>query len=133
MMLGFAVASAAMALVQPWWAFPFDVLETTSTVIEQIPPVPVWSLVLWVVLLGTLVPYLLNLASLGHLTAAAASVASMLEPVLAAAIAFFLLGETLSPVQLAGAGVLLTGVVIAELSGAHPMPTEATVPIRPDG
>jgi drug/metabolite transporter (DMT)-like permease len=102
-------------------------------VIDALPDVPVWALVLWVIVLGTLVPYLFNLASMGHLTAAAASVASMLEPVLASVFAYVLLGETLSPVQLAGAAVLLTGVVVAELSGAHPMPTDAAVPAAPNG
>jgi drug/metabolite transporter (DMT)-like permease len=131
-MFGFGVATVAMAVVQPWWGFPFDTLEGSSSVIASIPAVPVWALVLWVVLLGTLVPYLFNLASMGHLTAAAASVASMLEPVLASVFAYLLLGETLSPVQLAGAAILLTGVVVAELSGAHPMPTDAAVPTAPN-
>jgi drug/metabolite transporter (DMT)-like permease len=132
-MLGFGVATVAMAVVQPWWTFPFATLEGSSSVIDALPDVPVWALVLWVIVLGTLVPYLFNLASMGHLTAAAASVASMLEPVLASVFAYVLLGETLSPVQLAGAAVLLTGVVVAELSGAHPMPTDAAVPAAPNG
>jgi drug/metabolite transporter (DMT)-like permease len=129
-MLGFGVATAVMAVAQPWWNFPFATLSGTSSVIEGIPEARVWVLVLWVVVLGTLVPYLFTLASMGHLTAAAASVASMLEPVLAGVIAWIVLGETLSPVQLAGAAVLLIGVVIAELSGAHPMPTDAAIPER---
>jgi drug/metabolite transporter (DMT)-like permease len=129
-MLGFGVATAVMAVAQPWWNFPFATLSGTSSVIEGIPEARIWVLVLWVVVLGTLVPYLFTLASMGHLTAAAASVASMLEPVLAGVIAWIVLGETLSPVQLAGAAVLLIGVVIAELSGAHPMPTDAAIPER---
>lgn len=127
-MWGFGVATLVMAIVQPWWLFPFDLLGTTSTLIEGVPPVSVWLLVAWVIVLGTTVPYLLTLASLGHLTAAASSVASMLEPVLAGVFAWVLLGEALTGWQLLGAGVVLTGVIIAELSGGHPMPTEATVP-----
>jgi drug/metabolite transporter (DMT)-like permease len=102
-MLGFGVAAVAMALIQPWWNFPFDVLGDTSTVIDDVPAVPVWLLVAWVVVLGTTVPYLLTLASLGHLTAAASSVASMLEPVLAGVFAWILLGEALGTWQLLGA------------------------------
>lgn len=126
-MLGFGVAALAMALIQPWWLFPFDVLSDTSSVIDGVSAVPVWLLVAWVVLLGTTVPYLLTLASLGHLTAAASSVASMLEPVLAGLFAWILLGEALVAWQLFGAAVVLTGVIIAELSGGHPMPTDAAV------
>lgn len=128
-MLGFGVASVAMALVQPWWNFPFAVLGEKSAAIEGIPAVSVGVLVAWVVVLGTTVPYLLTLASLGHLTAAASSVASMLEPVLAGVFAWVLLGEALSSWQLVGAAIVLTGVIVAELSGAHPMPTEAAVPL----
>jgi drug/metabolite transporter (DMT)-like permease len=129
-MYGFGVAAVAMALIQPWWNFPFALLGETSTVIADVPDVPVWLLVAWVVVLGTTVPYLFTLASLGHLTAAASSVASMLEPVLAGFFAWILLGEALGTWQLVGAAIVLTGVIVAELSGAHPMPTEATVPAR---
>jgi drug/metabolite transporter (DMT)-like permease len=131
-MYGFGVAAVAMALIQPWWNFPFALLDATSTVIDDVPAVPVWLLVAWVVVLGTTVPYLLTLASLGHLTAAASSVASMLEPVLAGVFAWILLGEALGAWQLIGAAIVLTGVIVAELSGAHPMPTEAAVPVGPD-
>jgi drug/metabolite transporter (DMT)-like permease len=131
-MLGFGVAAIVMAIVQPWWRFPFDAVSTRSQVITDLPEVPVWALVLWVIVLGTLVPYVCTLASMGHLTAAAASVASMLEPVLAGIAAWLLLDEALTQVQVLGAAIVLGGVVAAELSGAHPMATDAAVPEPPD-
>jgi len=130
---GFAVATLGVSLLQPWWTYPWSVLTRRSTVIDALPAVPVWLLVAWVVVLGTLVPYLLTLASLGHLTATASSVASMLEPVLAGAVAWVVLSETLLPVQVVGAAVVLVAIVIAELTGGHPMPTEATVPTKVTG
>jgi drug/metabolite transporter (DMT)-like permease len=125
---GFGVATVVVAVLQPWWSYPWSLLTRRSTVIDVLPAVPVWALVAWVVVLGTLVPYLLTLASLGHLSATASSVASMLEPVLAGAIAWIVLGEALAPVQVVGAGVVLAAIVVAELTGGHPMPTEAAVP-----
>ena len=125
---GFAVATIAVSILQPWWTYPWALLGRRSTLIEGLPAIPVWLLVLWVVVLGTLVPYLLTLASLGHLTATASSVASMFEPVLAGALAWIVLSESLLPIQVLGAAVVLGAIVVAELTGGHPMPTEATLP-----
>jgi drug/metabolite transporter (DMT)-like permease len=40
----------------------------------------------------------------------------MTEPVIAAAIAYVLLGEALTPVQMLGGAVVLAGVLLAETS-----------------
>jgi drug/metabolite transporter (DMT)-like permease len=68
------------------------------------------------VVLGTVVPFALVLASLRHLRATQASVVGMTEPVIAAAIAYVLLGEALTPVQMLGGAVVLAGVLLAETS-----------------
>ena len=46
----------------------------------------------------------------------------MAEPVLAAAVAWLVLGEALSPVQLLGGAVVLTGIVLAETARSTPVP-----------
>jgi drug/metabolite transporter (DMT)-like permease len=103
-------------------------LAASSSSLEGPPAAPVWLLVLWVVVLGTAVPYVFTLASMTHLTAAAASVASLLEPILAGVLAWVLLGETLEPVQIVGAGLVLAGLAVAELSGAPTMRADAALP-----
>jgi drug/metabolite transporter (DMT)-like permease len=76
--------------------------------------VPIWLLCLYLVVLGTIVPYLLIVASLQHLPATSVGILGMLEPVLASAVAWIVLGEALTGAQLAGGAILLAGVVLAE-------------------
>lgn len=66
------------------------------------------------IVLGTVVPYGLILLALRSLGSARTGLLGMAEPVLAAGVAFVVLGEALSPVQLLGGAVVLTGIVLAE-------------------
>jgi drug/metabolite transporter (DMT)-like permease len=116
-MWGFAFATAFWAVVQPWWSFPWDTLGITAEVFGAGgPDVPGWALIAWMVVLGTVVPFALVLQSLRHLRATQASVVGMTEPLIASLIAFVLLGEVLTPVQVLGGAVVLTGVLLAETS-----------------
>ena len=57
--------------------------------------------------------------SFGHLPAAFASVAVLMQPVIAAFYAFLIFSETLSALEILGAGVVLSGIYIAKI-GASP-------------
>ena len=59
-------------------------------------------------------PFLLSVASLRHVRATRAAVVAMLEPVIAAVVAYAWLGESLGVGQLAGGVVVLVGVVLAQ-------------------
>jgi drug/metabolite transporter (DMT)-like permease len=60
------------------------------------------------------VPFFLLVTALHHVRATRATVIAMLEPVLAAAVAYAWLGEELAAVQIAGAVLVLVGVGIAQ-------------------
>ena len=75
-----------------------------------------WVLVVWIVVLGTVVPFLLVIGALRHVPATRAGIMGTLEPVLAGLIAYWWLGETLAPVQVMGAVVVLVGVALAQLA-----------------
>jgi drug/metabolite transporter (DMT)-like permease len=75
---------------------------------------PGWVLVLWIVIMGTLAPYLFVLAGLKILSASTASVFGMIEPVLAGMIAWWWLSESLNGIQLIGCVVVIVGIVIAD-------------------
>lgn len=68
------------------------------------------------IIIGTALPFLLVVYSLRHIRASQASVIGMTEPLIAIVIAWVALGEVMTPVQLVGALVVLTGVVLAERS-----------------
>jgi drug/metabolite transporter (DMT)-like permease len=105
-------------LVLPWWTFDASTLADTPSLLGSLADVtaPVWVLVLWIVVLGTITPYVLTLSALRHLPSTRVSVVAMLEPVRAAAVAWLWLGEALSLLQLAGAATVLAGIVAAQTS-----------------
>ncbi len=128
----FAIASVFWAAAAPWWKFDFAVLGEDASLLGMFngTNLPLWTSVVWVVLLGTLVPYLLEITSLHHLTPTAKGVVGMSEPLIAAAIAWAWLGEALDNIQLAGAAVTLLGIIVIQSRqdlALHP----ASQPIAP--
>ncbi|MFI6158716.1 EamA family transporter [Micromonospora haikouensis] len=95
--------------------------------------VPVALLCAYVVVLGSVVPYLLVAGAMRHLPATSVGIVGMVEPVLAAAVAWVVIGagEALNVAQLGGGALVLLGVVLAETARAAP-PGRQTVPPAPD-
>jgi drug/metabolite transporter (DMT)-like permease len=116
--LAFGVASLFWAVVQPWWGFPFDALGETVSLggaLEE-TSAPVWLLCAWMIVLGTIAPFVLSLGALRHLPATRVSIVAMAEVVLASVVAWIWLEETLSAAQLFGGTVVLLGIVLAQTS-----------------
>jgi len=113
---GFLFATAFWTVVQPWWSFPGAAVARTVPLQGQLAAwhLPVWALVCWVVVLGTIAPFSLIVGALRHVTATRAGIVAMLEPVVATTVAWLWLEESLSPVQIAGAAVVLCGTVLAQ-------------------
>jgi drug/metabolite transporter (DMT)-like permease len=124
----FGAAAVFWTVLQPWWTFPWADLTRRVALPGPLPDTDVaaWLLVVWVVVLGTVVPYGLILLALRSLGSARTGLLGMAEPVLAAGVAFVVLGEALSPVQLLGGAVVLTGIVLAET--ARTVPDTGAVP-----
>jgi drug/metabolite transporter (DMT)-like permease len=113
---GFAFASLFWAVVQPWWSFPSGTAARTVSLLGNLAGthLPVWVLVAWVVVLGTIVPFLLIVGALRHLPATRVAILAMLEPVLATIVAYAWLDERLAGEQLVGGALVLTGIVLAQ-------------------
>lgn len=84
---------------------------------------PGWVLVLWIVLMGTIAPYLFVISGLKLMSASTASIFGMIEPVLAGIFAWWWLNESLTTIQLIGCVVVIIGISIADRArskaGAH--------------
>ncbi len=112
---GFGIGTLIMAFMMPLWSFPTEYF----TISMQLPgfldqySLPGWMLIGWVVVFGTLLPYLLVIAGLRILSASTASIIGILEPVLASLFAWWFLSEVLNNVQLAGAIVVVIGIYFA--------------------
>jgi drug/metabolite transporter (DMT)-like permease len=114
--LGFVVAAVFWAVVQPWWSFPAGVVDDRVRLDGALlaTTMPVWLLLLTMIVVGTIVPFLLLVGSLRHISATRVGVTAMFEPVAGALIAYAWLGESLSAVQLTGGAIVLTGILLAQ-------------------
>jgi drug/metabolite transporter (DMT)-like permease len=111
----FVVAAIFWSVIKPWWTIPWETLDAAVPLPGLLSlEVPAWILVLWVVLLGTVAPFLLVVGALRRLPAAEAGVLGMVEPVLAGAVAWVWLDETLTTVQVLGSLVVIAGIVVAQ-------------------
>ena len=113
---GFLFATVFWTVAQPWWSFPAGRVAKTVSLQGHLASwhLPVWALVLWVVVLGSIVPFSLIVGALRHVSATRVGIAAMLEPVVATVVAWAWLRETLTPVQLAGAAVVLAAILLAQ-------------------
>jgi drug/metabolite transporter (DMT)-like permease len=97
-------------------------------------PLPAWpELLPMALLLGsllTLAPISLYLLALRELPAAVASILATLEPVVAIGLAWYFLGERLTPAQWLGAGLILAGVMALALGERQA--ADVAGPARPE-
>jgi drug/metabolite transporter (DMT)-like permease len=113
---GFLFATLFWALVQPLWSFPLGAFRDEISLLGNLSEwtLPAWALAAWMVVLGTIVPFWLVVGALRHVSATRVGIIAMLEPVVAAIVAYFWLDESLSPVQLGGGGVVLAAILLAQ-------------------
>ena len=115
-MWAFVVATVFWTIVHPWWTVPWSTLGQSVSLTGALDDVsvPVWSLVIWIVVLGTVAPFLCVIGALRHLPTTSAGIVGMVEPVMAGLVAWIWLGESLAALQVVGALVVLWGVVLAQ-------------------
>jgi drug/metabolite transporter (DMT)-like permease len=113
---GFLFAALFWAIVQPWTSFPWSLLDDSVSLLGRLESIelPVWLLMAWMVVLGTIVPFGLLVAALRHITPTRAGILAMFEPVAGTIVAYAWLREELAPVQLVGAAVVLCGIGLAQ-------------------
>jgi drug/metabolite transporter (DMT)-like permease len=105
---GFLIAVAIWAVAAPWWSWPISSLADPWAA----------AAVAGVGLVGTLLPFALAVGALRVISAATAGIAATSEPVFAVVFAWLLLGQHLNLAQLAGATLVVAGVVLARLASA---------------
>jgi drug/metabolite transporter (DMT)-like permease len=113
---GFLFAGIFWAVVQPWWRFPAGRLDDSVSLLGHLErfELPVWLLLLYVIVAGTMVTFLLVAAALRHISATRVGIVAMLEPVGASAVAYAWLGESFGTAQLVGGGIVLTAILLAQ-------------------
>ncbi|HEX7404813.1 MAG TPA: DMT family transporter [Candidatus Nanopelagicaceae bacterium] len=113
---GLGFASLLFAIVTPLWSFPTNVFSKKINLegIFSAYSLSGWIVILWIIVMGTIVPYLCILHGLKQLTASTSSVIGMLEPVIAGAFAWWWLGESWTSIQLVGGLIVIAGIITAD-------------------
>jgi drug/metabolite transporter (DMT)-like permease len=113
---GMGGAALFWLTVLPVWNFPFSIFTESINLQGALDAyqVPGWALLAWVIIPGTMIPYLLVLNGLHLLDASKASVIGMLEPVFGGVFAWIWLSQSWLPIQLVGAIAVLIGIYIAD-------------------
>lgn len=106
------------SILRPWWNYPWSKLWGSTPVFhDHGPVVAVWILIVFVSIVGTVLPFGLVLGAVARIGAQRGSIIGASEPLWAAIVAYFALNELLGPMQLVGGALIVAAIVIGE-SGA---------------
>ena len=123
MVYGFGFASLGLAIAMPLWSYPTEIFTQSMNLQGRFAAynMPGWVLIAWVIIMGTIAPYLLVVKGLKLLSASTSSVMGMAEPVLAGVFAWIWLSETWNFIQLVGGVTVIIGIILADKarSAAH--------------
>jgi len=100
----FLTSGAVWLTVRPPWKIDWASIDLSM-----------WILFIYLAGAATLLPFALYSASLRHLEASRSSLTSMLEPVVAASVAWLWLGEEMEPMQIGGAAAVVGGVLLLQI------------------
>ncbi|MBI3988100.1 MAG: EamA family transporter [candidate division NC10 bacterium] len=107
LLFSYAAAGLFWSLFIPPW-----------TLLQRGYPPRLWALFLVIALFGTLLPFGLYVHGLVLLPATHVSIMSTLEPVIGATAAYLFLGESLTLPQILGGFLVISGVLLVQLSRA---------------
>jgi drug/metabolite transporter (DMT)-like permease len=124
-------ASGFWSVFSGWWNIDPGLLHRDVSLAGSLESVvvPMWAPLLYVLTLGSFAPFVLLFVALKHASATAVGIAASSEVLFAFAVAWVWLGESLTPLQVAGAVVVFFGIVLAltarESSPPDPLFAEA--------
>jgi len=111
-------AALAWAPFSRWWEVDPAILGEHVSLSGNLASVivPLWIPLLWLLVMGSFLPFLLSFAALGRLKATAGGIVASSEVIFAFIVAWLWLGEALSVLQLFGAAIVLAGIILAQTS-----------------
>lgn len=112
----FLVATIGLNLVHPVTGTDWHVVGAQTSLLGRLAGqhAPVWLVLCWIVVVGTLLPFGLTLMALRHLSATTVTMVAMLEPIGVSALGWVWFAETLDAVALTGGVAVVAGIVLAQ-------------------
>jgi drug/metabolite transporter (DMT)-like permease len=126
----FLTGSVALNLVAPVTDFDPSLLGDEVSLLGTLGAftAPVWLVLVWIVVLGTVVPFGVELLALRHLSATAVTMVAMLEPVGVSALGWLWFLEKLDAVGIVGGAAVVGGIVLAQTARRAHVQAEPAVP-----
>lgn len=118
---GFGFCSLVWLIARPPWTFPFALFDDAEHVL----------LGLGVGVAGTLIPFVLLVTALRHISAARVGVVATLEPVIASIVAWPLLDQVLSAPQVLGVLIVVAAVAWVQSQQTAPVATAPAAAASP--
>lgn len=112
----FGVATVAINAFKPLWDFDTARLGEDVTLLGVLDHLhaPLWLVLGWVVVLGTVVPFFAELFALSFVRATTVTVIAMLEPIGVSALGWAWFDESLGPVAIVGCVAVVAGILVAQ-------------------
>ena len=112
----FGVATVALNLLEPLTGFEVGVLGDRVSLLGELSShrVPLWLVLGWVVVLGTVVPFFAELFALSFVRATTVTVVAMMEPIGVSALGWAWFGESLGVVAVIGCITVVAGILLAQ-------------------
>jgi drug/metabolite transporter (DMT)-like permease len=112
----FGVASVTLNVLNPLTGFDAAVLDDRVSLLGGLggQRVPLWAILTWVVVLGTVVPFFAELFALSLVRATTVTVIAMMEPIGVSALGWAWFGESLGVVAVIGCVAVVAGILLAQ-------------------
>lgn len=104
MFRAFAITATFWVVAQAFRGWPQELVDPSNL-----------PRVLYVGILGTIIPFLLYVWGIGHVRSERASITATLEPAVAGLIAWIWLDQALAPVQITGAALVIGAVIALQI------------------
>ncbi len=100
-------------------ALSLNIVQRPLLIISESYTMRQWASILYIVVFGTLIPFGLYLVGVNYIRSTRTIITATLEPIAAAFMAFFLLGESLSPLQITGGLSVIAAIIMLQWEREH--------------
>ena len=122
----FLIATVGLNVVHPLTGTGPDLLGDRVSLLGRLADhtAPVWAVLAWIVVVGTVLPFGVALLALRHLSATTVTMVAMLEPIGVSALGWVWFSEALDTVALLGGAAVVVGIVLAQSARRAPVLVE---------
>jgi drug/metabolite transporter (DMT)-like permease len=112
----FLWATLGLNAVHPLTRLPIGLLDDRASLLGRLEEhtAPVWAVLAWIVVVGTVLPFGVELSALRHLSATTVTMVAMLEPIGVGALGWVWFAESLDAVAVVGGVAVVVGITVAQ-------------------